>query len=100
MHNNLPDGQQVFVDAFGDNPLEAVEHNMRLAPMRAPDPAALKAHEILLRIQSASVNRVDLLMTSGQYQKMPSPPYTPGLEYCGRWWPWAARSRAWLWAMP
>ena len=80
----LPDGQQVFVDSFGENPLEAIGHNMRIAQVRAPDPAALKPHEIVLRIQSASVNRVDLLMTSGQYQKMPSPPYTPGLEYSGR----------------
>lgn len=84
MHPNLPDGQQVFVDAFGDNPLETVQNHTRLAPMRAPDPAALQAHEILLRIQSASVNRVDLLMASGQYQKMPHPPYTPGLEFSGR----------------
>lgn len=81
---HLPDGQQVFVDAFGENPLEAVEQNMRIVSVRAPDPAALRPHEIILRIQSASVNRVDLLMASGQYQKMPSPPYTPGLEYSGR----------------
>ena len=26
---------------------------------------------------------VDLLMTSGQYQHMPAPPYTPGMEYSG-----------------
>ncbi len=84
MHTHLPEGQQVFVDAFGENPLDSVEHNMRLVSMRAPDPAALQPHEFILRIQSASVNRVDLLMTSGQYQKMPSPPYTPGLECSGR----------------
>ena len=82
MHpTHLPDGQQVFVDAFGENPLEAIEHHMRIVPVHAPDPAAIKPHEIILRIQSASVNRVDLLMTSGQYQKMPSPPYTPCLLY-------------------
>lgn len=79
----LPDGQQVFVDAFGENPPEAVEQHMRIATMPAPDPATLQSHEIILRVHSASVNRVDLLMTSGQYQKMPSPPYTPGLEYSG-----------------
>lgn len=84
MHTqHFPDGQQVFVDAFGENPLESVDQHMRLAQVRAPDPAALQPHEIILRIHSASVNRVDLLMTSGQYQKMPSPPYTPGLEYSG-----------------
>ena len=83
MHVPLPDGHQVFVDAFGENPLDALDNNLRIAAMRAPDPAALKPDEFILRIQSASVNRVDLLMTSGQYQKMPHPPYTPGLEYSG-----------------
>jgi len=29
------------------------------------------------------VGWVDLLMTSGQYQHMPKPPYVPGLEYAG-----------------
>jgi NADPH2:quinone reductase len=29
------------------------------------------------------VNWVDVLMTSGQYQHVPDPPYTPGLEYAG-----------------
>jgi NADPH:quinone reductase-like Zn-dependent oxidoreductase len=38
---------------------------------------------VLIAIQSASVGWVDLLMTSGQYQHMPHPPYTPGLEYSG-----------------
>lgn len=80
---HLSDGQQVFVDSFGENPLQAVEQNMRIVTVPAPDAAALKPHEIILRIRSASVNRVDLLMTSGQYQKMPNPPYTPGLEYSG-----------------
>jgi NADPH2:quinone reductase len=34
-------------------------------------------------VKSASVGWVDLLMTSGQYQHMPKPPYCPGLEYSG-----------------
>lgn len=83
MHTPLPNGQQIFVDAFGENPLDSLDNNLRITPMRAPDPATLKPNEFILRIQSASVNRVDLLMTSGQYQKMPHPPYTPGLEYSG-----------------
>ena len=37
----------------------------------------------MLRISSASVSWVDLLMTSGQYQHMPLVPYTPGMEYSG-----------------
>jgi NADPH2:quinone reductase len=43
----------------------------------------LKETDVVVAVRSASVNWVDLLMTSGQYQHMPSPPYTPGLEYSG-----------------
>jgi NADPH2:quinone reductase len=37
------------------------------------------------------VNWVDVLMTSGQYQHVPDPPYTPGLEWSGE----VARSDRW-----
>jgi NADPH2:quinone reductase len=36
-----------------------------------------------VEIRSAAVGWVDLLMTSGQYQHLRNPPYTPGLEYAG-----------------
>ena len=36
-----------------------------------------------MAVRSAAVGWVDLLMTSGQYQHMPKPPYCPGLEYSG-----------------
>ena len=39
--------------------------------------------DVIVAIKSASVGWVDLLMTSGQYQHMPKPPYCPGLEYAG-----------------
>jgi len=51
--------------------------------MPAPDPAALSPRDVIIAIESASVGWVDLLMTSGQYQHVPAPPYTPGLEYAG-----------------
>jgi NADPH2:quinone reductase len=38
----------------------------------------------VIAIESAAVGWVDLLMSSGQYQHMASPPFTPGLEYSGR----------------
>ena len=41
------------------------------------------ARDVIIEIKSASVGWVDLLMTSGQYQHMQKPPYTPGLEYAG-----------------
>ena len=51
--------------------------------MDAPDPGALRDHDVIVAVRSASVGWVDLIMTSGQYQHPPKPPYTPGLEYAG-----------------
>jgi NADPH:quinone reductase len=76
-------GQRVVVSQFGERPLEAVESYASLQPMAAPDPATLGARDLIIAIKSAAVGWVDLLMTSGQYQHMPKPPYCPGLEYAG-----------------
>lgn len=83
MSVGLPIGQRVVVSEFAENPMEAIEHYLRLATMPAPDPATLMADDVIIAIKSASVGWVDLLMTSGQYQHMPAPPYCPGLEYSG-----------------
>ncbi|MBA3397013.1 MAG: NADPH:quinone oxidoreductase family protein [Deltaproteobacteria bacterium] len=80
---DLPAGQRVVVAAFGDDPVQAIEQLAALEPQAAPDPATLAAGDVIVAVQSASVGWVDLLMTSGQYQHMPEPPYTPGLEYAG-----------------
>ena len=76
-------GQRVVVSEFGETPLDAIENHTALVPMPAPDPAALGPRDVIIAIRSASVGWVDLLMTSGQYQHMPKPPYCPGLEYAG-----------------
>jgi NADPH2:quinone reductase len=73
----------VVVSEFGETPPDAMDRFVSLEPMPAPDPASLAPGEVLVAIRSASVGWVDLLMTSGQYQHMPAPPYTPGLEYAG-----------------
>lgn len=75
--------RRVVVSQFGDDPMQAVEDYTALETVAAPDPAQLGAGDVVVEIRSASVGWVDLLMTSGQYQHMPSPPYTPGLEYSG-----------------
>jgi len=83
----LPDlsrsGQRVVVSEFGETPLQAIEQFTRLEDQAAPDPKTLAAHDVIIEVRSASVGWVDLLMTSGQYQHMPAPPYCPGLEYSG-----------------
>ncbi len=76
-------GQRVVVSQFGEDPLDAVERYASLQPMEPPDPARLGPRDVVIAIKSAAVGWVDLLMTSGQYQHMPEPPYTPGLEYAG-----------------
>ena len=78
-----PPGRRVVVDAFGDTPLDAVEHHLRIEPQSPPDPTTLGPRDVVIAVRRAAVGWVDLLMTSGQYQHMASPPYTPGLEYSG-----------------
>ena len=76
-------GQRVVISQLGDDPMGAIEQFASLEPMESPDPATLDARDVVIAIKSASVGWVDLLMTSGQYQHVREPPYTPGLEYAG-----------------
>jgi NADPH2:quinone reductase len=77
------DGRKVIVQELGETPLEAIEHHMTLERVPAPDTTKLSSRDVVVAIKSASVGWVDLLMTSGQYQHVPQPPYCPGLEYAG-----------------
>ncbi|MEZ4437515.1 MAG: NADPH:quinone oxidoreductase family protein [Polyangiaceae bacterium] len=77
----LPTGRRVVVDAFGETPLEAIAKHLRIEDQ--PAPTDLGPGEVLVAVRSAAVGWVDLLMTSGQYQHMATPPYTPGLEFAG-----------------
>lgn len=83
MQPALGPGRRVVVSAFGETPLDAVEHHLSIEPMAAPDPTTLGERDVVVAVRSASVGWVDLLMTSGQYQHMPAPPYCPGLEWAG-----------------
>lgn len=76
-------GLRVVVKEFGEDPMEALEKHVVVEPQPPPDPASLRSTDAILAVQSAGVAWVDLLMTSGQYQHMPKPPYCPGLEFCG-----------------
>lgn len=71
----------MIVAAFGESPDDAIEHQVSIEPM--PPPALGAPDDVVVAVKSASVGWVDLLMSSGQYQHMASPPYTPGLEYAG-----------------
>jgi NADPH2:quinone reductase len=79
----LPPGRKVVVSEFGETPLDALEHHTSIAPMEPPDVNELSPRDVVIAVESASVGWVDLLMMSGQYQHMPKPPYTPGMECAG-----------------
>lgn len=76
-------GKRAVFSEFGETPLDAINKHLSIEPMPVPDPATLARHDVIIAIKSASVGWVDLIMSSGQYQHMASPPYTPGLEYSG-----------------
>lgn len=78
-----PSGVRVVVSELGEDPPSAIERHAALVPMARPDPGALAPGDVIVEVRSASVGWVDLLMTSGQYQHLARPPYTPGLEYAG-----------------
>jgi NADPH2:quinone reductase len=79
----LPPGHRVVVSELGETPVEAIERHTALVPMEPPDPTELEPKDVIIAVKSASVGWVDLLMTSGQYQHLAKPPYTPGLECAG-----------------
>ncbi|MCA9522512.1 MAG: alcohol dehydrogenase catalytic domain-containing protein, partial [Myxococcales bacterium] len=80
---DLQPGQRVVITAFGETPMDAVEDLLEVLEQPVPDTSQLGSRDLLIAVKSAAVGWVDLLMTSGQYQHMPSPPYSPGLEYAG-----------------
>jgi NADPH2:quinone reductase len=79
----LTAGRRVVVSEFGETPLDAIEHHASLEAMPPPETSTLSPQDVVIAIKSAAVGWVDLLMTSGQYQHAPRPPYCPGMEYAG-----------------
>lgn len=78
------EGQRVMVGEFAESPEEVLEGKAKtsLEPFTI-DTSTLSPRDVVVAVKSAAVGWVDLLMTSGQYQHMPKPPYTPGLECAG-----------------
>lgn len=76
-------GQRVVIDQLAATPAVAIEQHVQLGPMTEPDPATLGPRDVVIAVKSAAIGWVDLIMAAGQYQHVPEPPYTPGLEYAG-----------------
>lgn len=68
--------------------LERTDGPDALALVESPDPDLEEGH-LLIDVRAAGVSFPDLLMTRGQYQLKPDPPFTPGVECAGevRWAP-------------
>lgn len=73
-------GQRVVISQLGATPMEAVDRHAALEPQDAP---VAGPGEHVVKIESACVGWVDLIMAAGQYQHKPVPPYTPGMEFAG-----------------
>ena len=70
--------------AIGSSPEAALE-NLELVeqePVTIEDGPEGKK-DVVVRVKSAAVHWVDLLMMMGQYQHAPQMPYTPGMEFSG-----------------
>ena len=72
-------GRRAIVSALAPNP-EAALNALLLEDQPQPEAAP---NDVVVAVRAANVGWVDLLMTSGQYQHVPEPPYTPGLEWAG-----------------
>jgi NADPH2:quinone reductase len=75
-------GKRVVVRELGVDPQDGMSR-CSLEDQEPPDAATLGDHDVAVMVCAASINWVDLIMTSGQYQHAPTLPYTPGLEYAG-----------------
>jgi NADPH2:quinone reductase len=76
-------GRRVEIAALGATPLETIASHLRVVDDPPPPADRLGEDDVVIGVRSANVGWVDLLMLSGQYQHVPEPPYTPGLEFAG-----------------
>ena len=76
-------GQRVILTHYADDPEQAIEQHLIIEEQPFPDTDRLQSTDVVVAVRSAAVGWVDLLMTSGLYQHMATPPYCPGLEYSG-----------------
>ena len=76
-------GHRVVITGHSDSIEEVMGSKVELVPQACPDLDSLKLFEVAIRVESAAVSWVDLMMFLGQYQHLPKLPYTPGLEMSG-----------------
>lgn len=72
-------GLRALVEALAPSVPAAIDA-LALRPQERPTPGP---GEVVVAVRAAQVGWVDLIMACGQYQHVPAPPYTPGLEWAG-----------------
>ena len=77
-------GRKAILTAIGPSPEAALKHLevVDQEPVTIEDGPEGK-NDVVVRVKSAAVHWVDLLMMMGQYQHAPLMPYTPGMEFSG-----------------
>lgn len=78
-----PVARRVVIETWGETPMDAVANQLRIEDQEFPHTDDIGPNDVVIAVKRAQVGWVDLLMSSGQYQHMAKPPYTPGLEYSG-----------------
>jgi NADPH2:quinone reductase len=76
-------GHRVVVRELGESPDDALSRCLFIEEQPLPDLSTLGPRDVLVAVRSAQVGWVDVIMSSGQYQHVPTPPYCPGLESAG-----------------
>jgi len=77
-------GHRVIVTELAESADAALSGDtLRLEPCQFPETSALADNDVVVTVESAAVGWVDLIMASGQYQHLVTPPYTPGIEFAG-----------------
>jgi NADPH2:quinone reductase len=56
---------------------------VRVAEVNAPDPGALGPTDVLIDVEWVGISFPDLLLSKGEYQLKPEPPFTLGVDFAG-----------------
>lgn len=64
----LRSGRHVIFTEPGEGLRDALDHFLRIEDQPAPDPAQRKPDEVIVRVESLAVSRIDLVMAGGVRQ--------------------------------
>ena len=56
---------------------------VRVVDIEAPDPGSLSPTDVLIEVEWVGISFPDLLLSKGEYQLKPEPPFTLGVDFAG-----------------